>query len=87
MHAVPHAVSSHHTARYTRITASTLATGASFTTPASHMDGGADRWRTFLSSVSPMATASGSEVNGAASILAKWWSGRAHVWENAAIAF
>lgn len=78
---------SSHRARYTPITASTLATGASFTTPVSRTDGGADRWRTFLSSVSPMATASGFDVTSPASTLAQWWSGRARDWANAAIAF
>jgi hypothetical protein len=74
-------------ARYTRTTASTLATGVSFTTPVSRTDGGADRWRTFLSNVSPTATASGFDVTSAASVLAQWWRGRARAWANAAIAF
>ena len=84
----PHSLPiSSHRARFTRITASTLATGVSFITPASRTDGGAERWRMFLSSASLMATASESDATGTVSILARWWSGRARGWVNAAIAF
>jgi len=83
----PHSrpTSSHH-ARSTRITASTWATGASFTMPVSRAVGGADRWRTFLSSASRMAMGSGFEPICAASILTLWWSERGRGWGNAAIA-
>ena len=57
----------------------TLATGASFTVPASHMAAGGNRWSLFLSRVSLTATASGFDVVRAASIQAQWWSGRARV--------
>lgn len=72
-------------ARSTAITAYTSATVASFTTPASRRDCGADRWRTFLSRSSHKAAASEFDAMRPSSILAKWWSVRARVWANAAI--
>ena len=72
-------------ARSTAITAYTSATVASFTTLASRMDGGADRWRTFLSRNSHEAATSDFDAMRPGSILAKWWSVRARDWANAAI--
>lgn len=72
-------------ARSTATMASTSATVASFTTPALLTDGGADRWRKFLSSLSLMAAASESDTIRRASVAARSWSGRALAWANAAI--
>ena len=78
---------SSHPGRFTRITESTSATAASFTTQASRTDGFADRWRKFLSSASLTATTSGSDATRPASTLARWWSGRDRVSANATTAF
>lgn len=71
--------------RSTAITAYTSATVASFTTLASRMDCGVDRWRTFLSRSSHEAATSEFDAMRPGSILAKWWSVHARVWANAAI--
>jgi len=77
---------SSHPVLSTRITASTSATGASFTTPALHTDCCADRWKTYLSNASLMATTSEFEAIRDASVVARWWSGRVRDLANAAIA-
>ena len=76
MHVVPSEVSQ---SSSSAICFSTLAAGAAFTMPAARTAVGGDRWRTFLSNVSLMATASGFDVIRAASIQAQWWSGRARI--------
>lgn len=72
-------------AHSTAITAYTSAVGASFTMPASHMDCGADRWRTFLSNVSLEAAAFGFDATRRGSIAAKRWNARARAWAKATI--
>ena len=71
--------------RSTRTMASMWVTVASFTTRASQTECGADRWKTFLLSVSPTATASAYDVNLAASVAVKWWNERDRGWASAAI--
>jgi hypothetical protein len=45
-----------------------------------------DRWKSLLLNVSLKATASKFDVTRDVSIVARWWSGRARDWVNAAIA-
>jgi len=63
--------------RSTATMAFTSATAASFITPALLTDGGADRWKKFLSSVSLMAATSESDRIRRASLAARSWNGRA----------
>jgi hypothetical protein len=72
-------------ARSTAITAYTSAAVASSTTPALRTDFGADRWRTFLSSVSLEAAAFGFDPTRQGSIAARWWNARGPAWASAAI--
>ena len=76
---------SFHRARYIRITAFMSATGASFTTPVSRVDGAADRWKMFLSSISLEAAAFGFDAKRRGSIAARQWRGRVRAWANPAI--
>jgi hypothetical protein len=72
-------------AHSTAITAYTSGTVASFTTLASRMDCGADRWKTFHSLNSHEAATSEFDTTHPGSIVAKWWRVRVHVWANAVI--
>jgi hypothetical protein len=72
-------------ARSTAITAYTSAAAASFTTPGSPTDSGADRWRKFLSNVSQEAAAFGFDPMLRGSMTARQWHARARAWANAAI--
>ena len=78
-------ISSPH-ARSTAIMVSTSATVASFITVGLAMDYAADRWKRFLSNTSRGAMASGFDMIGHASIVAKWWHGHVRASANAAIA-
>jgi hypothetical protein len=70
----------------TAITVSTSAMVASFTTPGAATDCAADRWKKFLSNTSRAAAASGSDMIGHASFVAKSWHARAGGWANATTA-
>jgi hypothetical protein len=72
-------------ARSTTITASTSAAAGSFTIPASRTGCAADRWKSFLSSVSRAAAASGFDTTRLGSIAAKSWSVHDLVWGNSDI--
>ena len=72
-------------ARSTAIMVSTSAMVASFITLGLATDCAADRWKTFLSSTSRAAVASGFDMIGHASIVAKWWHARVGGWANAVI--
>jgi hypothetical protein len=72
-------------ARSTAITAYTSAPAASFTTPGSRTDSGADRWRKFLSSVSLEAAAFGYDAALRGSMTVRQWHAHARGWANAAI--
>ena len=63
------------------------AMAASFITPALLTDGGADRWRKFLSSVSLTVTTSECVTIRRASLAARSWHVHALAWANAATAF
>lgn len=72
-------------ARSTAITAYTSAAAASFTTPVSRTDCGADRWKKFLSSVSLEAAAFGFDPRLRGSMTARQWHAHARAWANVAI--